>query len=61
MIGGLMEEKFNYFMDQTNERLEKIDHKLDVVIGFRWQIIGGAMAASTAITLILNVLYLLFK
>ena len=43
--------KFEYFIDQTNERLRIIDNKLDDILSFKWQIIGGSVVMSCVITI----------
>jgi len=51
-----MREQFNdYFIEQTNGRLERIEGKLDTVLEFRWQIIGGAVVASAFVGLVVSV------
>ena len=42
----------DYYIDHTNQRLDKIEEKLDKVLSFRWQIIGGAASISFFISLI---------
>lgn len=41
-----MDDKLEYFIDQTNKRLEKMDEKLDRLITFRFLLIGASMALS---------------
>lgn len=50
-----MEEKFEYFMEQTNERLSKIDRKLDQLISFRLFLVGAAMAVSAIVSLAVEI------
>lgn len=40
--------------DRVHDRFDKIEHKLDTVLKFKWQIIGGATALSTVIGLALQ-------
>jgi len=44
----------DYFIKHTNERLSAIDKKMDTLIAFKWQIIGGAGAASIVVTLLIQ-------
>lgn len=41
-----MDTKFDYFIDQTNKRLEAMDKKLDQLITFRLMLIGGSAVIS---------------
>lgn len=46
------ESLVKYFMSQTNDRLDKIDKKLEELMSFRWRIVGATTLVSsiTAIT-----------
>lgn len=46
----------DYFIEQTNLRLERIEQKLDVLLEFKWQIIGGSLVASAFVALVVQVL-----
>lgn len=48
-------EKFNYFLEETNKRLDKIDEKLERLISFRVLLIGMSMAVSALITVAINI------
>lgn len=48
-----------YFMEQTNKRFDDIECKLDLLLQFKWQIIGGSLVASTLLTVAFNILFLL--
>lgn len=50
------EEKYEYFIAQTNVRLEKMDEKLDQLISFRFMLIGASMAVSAMVSLIITIL-----
>ena len=52
-----MEDKLEYFIEQTNHRLEKMDQKLDDLLGFKWQIIGGATFLSIVASVALQILF----
>lgn len=47
-------ELLNYYIKSTNERLTKIDKKIDQLIQFKWQIIGGSVVVSAITTVILT-------
>lgn len=47
-------EFINYFISRTDERLEKIEGKIDQLLSFKWQIIGGATFISVLITMSLQ-------
>ena len=49
-----MDTKFNYFMEQTNQRFDKIDDKLDQLISFRIMLIGASVAVSTIFSLVIT-------
>lgn len=46
-----MDEKLDYFIDQTNDRLGKIDAKLDQLISFRVMLIGISITVSSVISI----------
>ena len=51
------DEKFNYHIEQTNERLKNIEQKLDLMIN-RWSLFwGGAMAVSAVVSFAITVLF----
>jgi hypothetical protein len=50
----------DYFIEQTNERFRMIEEKIDRLLAFKWQIIGGSLVASLVLTGICNALFLIF-
>lgn len=52
-----MRDLNDYFMGQTNKRLESIEGKLDKLLAFKWQIIGGSLVASTLVALAVQVYF----
>lgn len=46
-----MSDLHDYFIEQTNTRLERIEDKVDRLLAFKWQIIGGSLFASALVTL----------
>lgn len=55
------DELRDYFIEHTNKRLESIDEKLDQLIKFKWQIIGGAGILSLVVTLCIQLISILIK
>lgn len=53
-----MDEKFQYFMDETNKKLDKIEIKLDQLWSFRLMLLGGAMTVATLFSLITTLITL---
>jgi len=51
-----MEEKLEYFIDQTNQRLVKIEEKLDRLISFRVMLIGASITISSLVSIGLTLL-----
>ena len=56
-----MEEKIDYFIDQTNKRLEQIDKKLEQLISFRLMLIGSAATISVIFSAITTVVMFLIE
>jgi hypothetical protein len=50
------EKLLAYFMDATNERFDRLEDKIDVVLSFHWKIAGGAAAISAVITLAIQLI-----
>lgn len=50
--------KFEYFIHQTNRRLDKIDGKLEQLIGFRWLLIGISLGVSAIISFVVNLIHI---
>jgi hypothetical protein len=45
-----MEEKFNYFMEETNKTLEEIKKDVKSLLGFRMMLFGGSVIISAIIS-----------
>jgi hypothetical protein len=43
------EKLIEYFIQQTDIRLERMESKVDKLLQFKWQIIGGSVAVSTVV------------
>lgn len=55
------DELLHYFMEQTNDRFnkvedrfDKIEGKIDELLSFKWQIVGGSVVLSVLATSILD-------
>ena len=47
-----MDERLvNYFIEETNKKFDRLETKIDMLLQFKWQIIGGSVAFSAFITL----------
>lgn len=62
------EEVTRYFMQVTSEkfaevkeRLDRIDHKMEQLIGFRWMMIGMATAVSAIVGIITQIVIKAYK
>lgn len=53
-------ELLEYYIKHSDSRFDKIDMKLDELIAFRWQIIGGSVVMSSLFTLVMNILFIVF-
>ena len=51
----------NYFIDQTNGRFLRLETKIDEILQFKWQIIGGSVVVSTFCSVLFSILYLYIK
>lgn len=51
----MSQDKFDYFMIRTDDRLAKMEDKLDIILRFRWQIIGGAGAIGVILSAVITV------
>lgn len=40
-----MSDKFDYFIRKADERFDRIESKLDKLVAWKWQMIGGAGVA----------------
>ena len=49
-------ELLKYFIGKTDERFNKIDEKLDILLKFKWQIGGAVFLSSILMSFALNLL-----
>lgn len=47
--------------DLIEERFGDLEKKLDSILQFKWQVVGGSIAISFMVTLLFNVLMILTK
>jgi hypothetical protein len=50
-------ELVDYFIEQTNQRFEKLEHKVDKLLEFKWQIVGGSVGLSAVLTLAIQIIF----
>lgn len=48
-------ELVDYFIEQTDKRFDAIESKLDELIAFRWQLIGGSAVISAIVSILIIV------
>ena len=51
------EQRLDYFIIRTDERLKAIEGKIDQLIGFRFMLIGGSAMVSALISLAVAVYF----
>ena len=57
----MQEDKVDYFIEQTNQRLDRMDRKLDRLLHFRGQLLGGAVGISSLISIFIGILGLIIS
>lgn len=45
-----------YYVEHTNKRLDSIESKVDSLLRFKWQILGGSFALSLAGSFIISII-----
>lgn len=51
----------NTIVDLINERMNRLEDKVDKILSFKWQIIGGATVISLALTLAVNIIAIIYS
>jgi len=51
----------DYFIEQTNDRFKQLETKVDKVLEFKWQIVGGSVIVSILLTVAINVAVIVWK
>lgn len=62
-----MEELFKYFIEETNKSLIDIRReqdaqsaKIDMLLAFKWRVVGGAIVASSVLTIVMQLIFKLY-
>jgi hypothetical protein len=56
-----MDDKLDYFIEQTNRKLDKIDHQLEELINFRLILIGSAATVSVIFSVITTIIMIIIS
>jgi hypothetical protein len=51
----------DYFINETNQKFEKLEAKVDQILQFKWQIVGGSVVLSVLVTLAIQLGIVIFK
>lgn len=51
----------NQLFTMINERMNKMEEKIDKILQFKWQIVGGSFVASAVITLLAQIIIAVIK
>ena len=54
-------ELVEYFIERTDQRFDELERKVDKLLTFKWQIIGGSIVLSGFVSLTMTLLMLIFK
>ena len=47
----------DYFIKETNKKFEKLEKKVDSLLQFKWQIIGGSVVISVLVTIAIQIIF----
>lgn len=47
--------------DDADDRFDRLEAKIDELLRFKWQVIGGSLIISTLVTVLIQMLTLLVK
>ena len=68
LSGVVMTEKFNYFMNRTEKDIDelkeshaRLHEKVDTLLKFKWQIVGGGVFISFIITVLMQAAVIILK
>lgn len=50
-------ELVGYFIAQTNHRFEKLEGKVDRLLEFKWQLVGGSLTVSAVLTVAIQIVF----
>lgn len=51
----------NVVVDLINERMNRLEEKVDMILSFKWQIVGASIALSVVLTTAINVAAILIS
>lgn len=54
-------ELVRYFIEETNKKFERLEEKVDILLEFKWQILGGSMVLSALVTIAIQVTAIIFS
>ena len=57
----MSKELIDYFISETNTKFDKLETKVDKLLQFKWQIVGGSVIASILLSVIINVAVIIWK
>jgi hypothetical protein len=60
-MGNGREDLVDYFIKHTDQRLLRIENKVDQLLKFKWQIIGGAAVISFVVTICVQAIQFLIR
>lgn len=55
------QDLIDYFIERTDERFDKLEDKVDTLLAFKWQIIGGSVIFSAFLTLVFQTFFFLME
>lgn len=47
-----MDPLLTYFIEQTNDRMHRMESKIDKLLEFKWRIVGGSILGASVISII---------
>lgn len=50
-------ELVRYFIDETNKKFERLETKVDLLLKFKWEVIGGASAVSFLVAVLVQMFF----
>lgn len=54
----MINDKYEYFLTETNKRLDAIEDKMDKLLSFKFMLIGASISVSSLITLGINLAFI---
>jgi hypothetical protein len=50
-------ELVQYFINETNKKFERLEEKVDLLISFKWQLVGGSVVLSLFASVAVHVFF----